>query len=208
MSVEKEVAMTEFTLDMSMMFAIHDALRRDLTRVGHLEESNDGWSLFRRLLHTHHTIEDDLLWPVVRDEVAGQTDDLALLDRMAEEHAAIEPRLEALDRSLVERAPTAAAHSDLETHLLQHLEHEEHDALPLVDRTLSEEQWMTFGQASAQAMGPDMPSYMPWLLEGVGDDEATHLLSVVPPPVRQVYADEWRPAFVARDRWATKSSVE
>lgn len=199
--------MTEFTLDMTMMFAIHDALRRDLARVGQLESSNDGWSLFRHMLHTHHTIEDDLLWPVVRDEVAGRADDLALLDRMADEHAAIEPRLEALDRALSERAPASQAHADLVLDLLEHLEHEEGDALPLVDRALSAEQWMTFGQASGQRMGPDMPSYMPWLLEGVDEDRATHLLSVVPPPVRQVYADEWRPAFLARDRWATKSSV-
>ena len=144
---------------------------------------------------------------MVRDEVAGRADDLALLDRMAEEHAAIEPRLEALDRALSDRAPTAPARADLETHLLDHLQHEETDALPLVDRTLSVEQWMTFGQASAQRMGPDMPSYMPWLLEGVDEEPASHLLSLVPPPVRQVYADEWRPAFLARDRWATKSSV-
>jgi hypothetical protein len=199
--------MTEFTLDMTMMFAIHDALRRDLTRVGQLESSNDGWILFRHMLHTHHTIEDDLLWPVVRDEVAGRADDLALLDRMAEEHEAIEPRLEALDRALSERAPVSEARADLETHLLDHLEHEERDALPLVDRTLSPEQWMTFGQASAHRMGPDMSSYLPWLLEGVDEDAAAHLLSVLPPPVQKVYAEEWRPAFLSRDRWATKSSV-
>jgi hypothetical protein len=126
--VEKEVAMTEFTLDMTMMLAIHDALRRDLARVGELESGNEGWS---------------------------------------------------------------------QSHLLEHLEHAERDALPLVDRTLSPEQWMTFGQASAQRMGPDMPSYMPWLIDDVAEDEATHLLSLVLSPVRQVYADQWRPAFLA-----------
>jgi hypothetical protein len=197
--------MTEFTLDMSMMFAIHDALRRDLQRVAQLDRSNDGWTLFRHLLHVHHTIEDDLLWPVVRDQVAGRAEDLAVLDRMADEHAAIEPRLETLDRALAEGSPTAPAHHDLQTHLLEHFEHEEGQALPLVDRTLSEEQWMTFGQASARRMGPDMPSYMPWLLEGVDEERAAHLLSVVPPPVRQVYADEWRPAFAAHDRWAASA---
>jgi hypothetical protein len=199
--------MTEFALDMTTMFAIHDALRRDLTRVGQLQARNDGWTLFRHLLHTHHTIEDDLLWPVVRDEAGGQVDDLALLDRMADEHAAIEPLLATLDRALTQGEPAADAHADLHAHLLDHLEHEEHDALPLVDRTLSPEQWMAFGQASAQRMGPDMPSYLPWLLEGVSEDQATRLLSVIPPPVRQMYADEWRPAFLARDRWATTTSV-
>ena len=81
--------MTDFTLDMTMMFAIHDALRRDLEHVAQMDTRNEGWDLFDRMLHLHHTIEDDLLWPVMRDAVAGRPEDLALLDEMETEHAAI-----------------------------------------------------------------------------------------------------------------------
>jgi hypothetical protein len=199
--------MTEFDLDMTMMFAIHDALRRDLVQVEQSDERTAGWSTFEQMLHDHHSIEDDLLWPVVRDEVRDRPDDLALLDQMAAEHAALGPALEALDQALARGARAPSAVADLENHLVEHLAHEERDALPLVDRTLSQEQWMTFGQASAQRMGPVMPRYLPWLLEGADDDTTNHLLAVFPPPVRQTYLDQWLPAFSATDRWATKISV-
>jgi hypothetical protein len=199
--------MTDFTLDMTMMFATHDALRRDLTHLAGLDARNRGWSTFEQMLHAHHTLEDDLLWPVVRDAVTGRPDDLTLLDQMAEEHAAIEPILESLDRALAQGTSTSRARTDLERHLVEHLAHEEDDALPLIDQTLTEDQWMTFGQATAQRMGPDMATYLPWMLDGVDEDTTTRVLALLPPPVRQAYADEWRPAFLALDRWATNVSV-
>jgi hypothetical protein len=195
--------MTEFTLDMTMMFATHDALRRDLERVAKLDERNEGWNVFQQMLHVHHTAEDDLLWPVMRDELSGRPDDLALLDAMEREHKQIEPALEATDRALGGGKSASPAQVDLDTRVREHLEHEEHDALPLIDRTLTPEQWMAFGQTSAQRLGPDMARYLPWLLEGADDDTAARILKVVPPPVQQLYADEWRPAFTALDRWAT-----
>jgi hypothetical protein len=199
--------MTDFTLDLTMMLATHDALRRDLARVTTLEVRNEGWTVFEQMLRMHHTAEDDLLWPVIRDAVRGQPDDLALLDAMEEEHAAIEPILETLDDALVRGKPDSASKLALETHLLEHLNHEERDALALVDRTLTPEQWMAVGQSMAQRVGPDMPRYLPWLLDGADDDTTARVLAPIPPPVRQAYADEWRPAFVALDRWATNVSV-
>ena len=95
--------MTDFKLDMTMMLATHDALRRDLERVSTLEARNAGWNVFEQMLRMHHTAEDDLLWPVMRDEVRCQPDDLALLDAMEEEHAAIEPILETLDEGACPR---------------------------------------------------------------------------------------------------------
>jgi hypothetical protein len=198
--------MTEYTLDMTMMLATHDALRRDLAQVTDLETRTQGWSIFDRMLRMHHQIEDDLLWPVMRDEVKS-SDDLALLDQMEAEHTAIGPLLEALDGALARSDAASRAHSDLATHLVDHLAHEERDALQLVDRTLTEEQWMKIGQAMAQQVGPDMSTYLPWLLEDADDDTTTRVLGVIPPPVQETYAEQWRPAFDALDRWATGASV-
>jgi hypothetical protein len=77
-----------YRLDMTMMYAFHDALRRDLKQVAQMEARSNGWDLFETLLHVHHTAEDDVLWPLVRSAVAGRADDEALLDEMAAEHAA------------------------------------------------------------------------------------------------------------------------
>ena len=69
-------------LDMSMMFAMHDALRRELVQVGRIARLRDdhpgqllraalGWELFKKFLIVHHTTEDDVLWPDLRGAVTG-----------------------------------------------------------------------------------------------------------------------------------------
>jgi len=199
--------MTDFTLDMTMMFAIHDALRRDLKGVAQVHTRNEGWDLFDRMLHLHHTIEDDLLWPVMRDAVAGRSEDLALLDEMETEHAAIVPLLETLDRALTDGQTTPQARANLGARLREHLAHEEREALPLVDQTLTEEQWMAFGQGSIQRIAADMPRFWPWVLDGADEETTAHLLGILPAPVRQTYENDWLPTYTAVDRWVTAASV-
>jgi hemerythrin-like domain-containing protein len=199
--------MTDYKLDMTAMIAIHDALRRDLGRVVQMEAPSEGWDFFERMLHVHHMAEDDLLWPVVRGVASGSPDDVALLDEMASEHAAITSLLEAVHRSLAGRELAPQARADLDARLREHLTHEEEAALPLVDRVLTEEQWMTFGQGSAERVGPDMPRYLPWVLDGADEATTARILGRLPEPVQQVYRNEWQPAYAGLDHWATKGSV-
>jgi hypothetical protein len=199
--------MTDFTLDMTMMIAFHDALRRDLTRIAQMDARSEGWDLFERMLHLHHTAEDDLLWPVARDAVAGRPDDLALLDEMAAEHAALAPLLEQLDRDLSDGAAARQVRADFDARVREHLTHEETAALPLIDRTLTADQWMTFGKGAMERFVPDMPRFLPWLLDAAGDDMTARVLAFIPPPVQQSYQEQWRPAYEARDHWETTSSV-
>lgn len=194
--------MTEFTHDMSGMFAIHDALRRDLARVSHSHARSVGWDFFEHMLVMHHEIEDEMLWPPARADVIGKPADLELLDQMAGEHAAIRPLLDRLDRALALGASAESARTDLEHHVLEHLAHEEREVLPLLDRTLTEEQWARFDQASAQRMGPFMDRFVPWLLDGAGDGRTTQFLTAAPPDLRAAFLEEWRPAYQAVDRWA------
>ena len=136
--------------------------------------AHERWSIFEQMLHAHHTTEDDLLWPVMRDAVTGGPTTSAPRPD-GEGDAAIQPVLEALDRALAHGKPASQAQANLESRLLEHLAHEERDALPLVDQTLTEEQWMTFGQATARRMGPDMPRFLPWLLDGADQDTTTRV---------------------------------
>jgi hypothetical protein len=188
-------------IDMTIMYAFHDALRRDLDRVGQMEHRSDGWDLFETLLRVHHTAEDDALWPVVRERVAGRADRLALLDEMAAEHAALEPLLDLVDDAWDHGATAPEATADLSAKLREHLSHEERAALPLIDETLTVEQWMHFGQVAAQRVGANMPRYLPWVLDGADEDTTARVLSVVPDAVRQTYRDEWLPAYAAKDWW-------
>ena len=191
----------ERQLDMTMMYAFHDALRRDLKEIAQMEARSDGWDLFASLLHVHHTAEDDALWPLVREAVADRPDDLALLSAMVEEHASIGPLLETIDKALGRGESAPEARTELAERLQQHLEHEERAALPLVDATLSWDQWMQFGQAAAERVGPNMPNYLPWLLDGADEDTTARVLGVMPEPVQQTYRKEWQPAYAAKDWW-------
>ena len=63
--------------------------------------------------------------------------------------------------------------SQLAERLQDHLEHEEQAALPLVDATLSSDEWMQFGQTATERVGPNMAKFLPWLLDGADEDTTT-----------------------------------
>ena len=195
-------ATTPMKLDMTMMYAFHDALRHDLESVAQMTARSDGWDVFQRFLRIHHTVEDEALWPVLREELVDRPRDLALLDQMEAEHAALEPLLDAIDDALDRGESAPAARTDLAARLGEHLRHEEEAALPLIDRTLSEEQWMHFGEAGMASLRPDMPTFLPWLLSGTNDERTSGVLGYLPAPVQASLRDDWQPAYAATDWWA------
>lgn len=190
-----------YKLDMTTMFAFHDALRRDLGPVAGMTARSGGWDLFKKFLHAHHAAEDEALWPVVRRALTDHTDDVRLLDEMEAEHAGLGPLLDDIDGALDRGTPAPRATADLAARLREHLTHEEAAALPLVDRTLDEQQWMHFGEVSAGKIGPDMPTFLPWLLDGADGERLAAILGHLPDAVRQDYLNEWQPAYAATDWW-------
>jgi hypothetical protein len=193
---------TTFKLDMLMMYAVHDAFRRDLDGVATMSRRSDGWDAFQRFLRYHHEAEDEALWPVLGDALAGEPHGLVLLDEMRAEHAALGPVLAAVDDAL-DRGDTApGARNELAVRLEEHLTHEEEEALPIIDRTLDEQQWMQFGEAAVATIGPDMPTFLPWLLHGADEERTAAVLGRLPEPVQRSYEKDWRPAYAAKTRWA------
>ncbi|WP_084963218.1 hemerythrin domain-containing protein [Thermoactinospora rubra] len=208
--------MTNSRLDMTMMFAVHDALRRELTHLARITSRTGddprrllaaavGWELFKGYLHVHHTSEDDKLWPAMRRAVAGRPDDLALLDAMEAEHAVIDPLLAAIDAAV---ADADSGHErlgglvdQLTTDLTGHLKHEETDALPLIGATLGEREWTEFGQEHSRRVGPDARGYLPWVLDGMDEERRAAILGRFPEHLRETYARDWRPAFEQISRW-------
>lgn len=206
-----------FKLDMTFMYVFHDALRRDLERIARstAQGSDDprrmlrsaaGWEMFKKYLRIHHQAEDDAVWPVMNKVLADRPDDLALLDAMEEEHAAIDPLLDAIDSSLVDRdggsERLGGLVDSLLTNLTGHLKHEETDALALIDTTLTEAQWQHFGELQRNAIGDDTRRYLPWLLDDMSTEHIAYILGVMPPPLRTAYHDEWKPAYIHLDPWA------
>jgi len=208
----------DYKLDVSMMFAMHDALRRELVQVERIARRTDdnpgrllraalGWELFKKFLLVHHQSEDDTLWPALRTNVAGQPSRLALTDALEAEHAVIEPLLTAIDAAAADPDYGYQRFGDivdeLITKLTAHLAHEETEGLPLIDASLSPQEWQHFARVHAERVGGDAPTYMPWLLNGASPQTLDAVLGKFPPPLLTAFREQWGPAYAALDTWNT-----
>lgn len=207
-----------FTLDMSMMFAVHDALRRDLEHVARVAAATSddpkeilrtalGWEMFKTFLRVHHTAEDVTVWGVMDGLLQDRPDDQLVLDAMEAEHAAIDPMLLAIDASLADREADRGTLGDrvdaLTTSLSGHLRHEEAEGLRLIDSTLTPAQWKTFSEDHRARIGTNAQRYLPWLLDGASPQTVEGVLGKMPEPLQQAYASEWRTAYEQLTRWPT-----
>ncbi len=196
---------------MTMMYVMHDALRRDLHLIAKaaarrtpLLRTAAGWELFKKALLTHHVAEDEALWPPMRAALADRPDDLALLDAMEAEHARIDPLLAAIDDALADEARldrVGDLTDVLAVELTAHLAHEEKEALALVEATVTEADMAAFGGAHTVRYGADVSRIMPWLLDGVADETAEAIVGGLPEPVRKAYREAWLPAHRAARLW-------
>lgn len=211
----------EYTLDMSMMFAMHDALRRELVQVARIASRRDdspgkllraalGWELFKKFLLVHHQTEDDTLWPALRARVAGQPDRIAVADELEAEHSVIEPLLTAIDGAAADPDYGYQRFGDiideLTTKLTAHLTHEEADGLALIDASLTPQQWQHFAQVHGGRLGGDAPMYMPWLLNGASPQMLDAVLDKFPPPLLTAYREQWGPGYAALDVWNAEAN--
>ena len=175
--------------DVTMMYLIHDAIRRDLDRledglhqlasmhagprrralVGALERT---WADLDDYLHEHHATEDELLWPMLRRHcpLTGE-----LLDELEGQHAALTPLVRDC-RSAMTRALTsyptfedATRAADivgaLRGELRAHLAHEEAAAMPYIVDHLGPH-WDAFEARQRKAAGVSgLTRFLPWVLD-------------------------------------------
>ena len=93
--------------DLTGMYVMHHAFRRDLDRFAAAvaatpADDRETWSALHRrwtgfatALHSHHSIEDEAIWPplVTAARTAGAAADLAVLEAMEAEHEQVDPAL-------------------------------------------------------------------------------------------------------------------
>jgi hypothetical protein len=85
--------------------------------------------------------------------------------------------------------------------LRRDLDHEEADALPLIDASVSEQQWRGFGMETGKRVGDDIQRFFPWALEGATPELTSAILGQLPPPMAQAYRDAWQPAYAELTLW-------
>ncbi|MCW2937497.1 MAG: Hemerythrin cation binding domain protein [Actinomycetia bacterium] len=204
-------------VDFTLMYAAHDAFLRDLgrlaaaARTGSLAEPavRTGWETFERQLRIHHTAEDAAVWPLLRQRVS-HPGDLAVLDAMEAEHARIDPLLDRIAASLpalpavsaVSGAGLAGAIEELSLALAAHMEHEENEALPLVETFLGTEGWAGFARQMRKTQGLSGAAvFFPWVLDGTPATTRTQVLGLLPAPARLLYRAVWAPRYARVPRW-------
>lgn len=203
--------MTARTVDMTVMHALHDAFRRDLgllTRAAASlgedpraqERLRLGWAILADQLHHHHMVEDEQLWPLVRSSWRRSPDALDVLDAMEDEHELVDPALAAVGDAVRAEASTAEALDRLHTLVVQHLEHEEAEAMPLIEAAVSPRDWDAFSSRQARSLGmKGAAELFPWLLWGADDVRTERVLGVLPAPLRWAYRRRWQPRWTARN---------
>jgi iron-sulfur cluster repair protein YtfE (RIC family) len=199
-------------VDFTFMYAAHDAFRRDLRRLAGAVEAGRtaepavraGWATFKNQLHVHHTAEDNLLWPALRAKISQP--DIAVLDAMQAEHARIDPLLSRVDASLAATDGAGLAENTgvLASVLAAHMEHEEDQALPLIETHLGPAGWAAFRKAAGKSQGlRGGAELFPWMLDGAPAGTSKRVLGMLPPPARLLYRAVWRPGYGRTPRWTT-----
>jgi hemerythrin-like domain-containing protein len=118
-------------------------------------------------IHHHHTVEDDVLWPIVTASAGTFVD----LTELVDDHAALDPRLErirALSAAFRETpgpptaAPLAAALADLHRLVREHIAEEERTVFAVIRDHVSVADWAVVEKAAQRAgkMSFDGPRVM------------------------------------------------
>ncbi len=202
--------------DLTVMIAAHDAFRRDLVRLARAAAAPDradpprrerigrGWEVFKRQLHFHHTGEDQHIWPRLGERLGHSESAMSVLQAMEDEHALVDPLLEAVDAAFADAAGDRLGDSvdELVTVLHAHLAHEERDALPLIGTALTAAEWRAVGLRLGRANGlSGSAEFFAWMLDGLPADEVAATLAELPPPLRLMYRVAWRPRYARVSRW-------
>ncbi|WP_207944393.1 hemerythrin domain-containing protein [Actinomadura rubrisoli] len=197
------------SIDLALLYAAHDAFRRDLERLAaavaagkaRAPHVREGWENLKEQLHLHHEVEDAELWPRVRRALGGRRAELAVLKQTTAEHARLEPLVVAVDAALEDGVDLAGAVDRLRTELDVQLRHEEVSALPLVRSALSAEEWTAFAEAVRQRCEKGTQVLIPWIVDGIAPIERSRFLTALPMTVRELNRISWEPRYRKLRLW-------
>jgi hemerythrin-like domain-containing protein len=177
--------------DQTGMYLMHHAFRRDLdhfvravraTPVGDVatwKALAARWDRFAVVLHHHHEVEDASIWPVLveRARTSGAVDDEQVLLAMEAEHDGIDPALEAVRAAFAKLSehPCDDHRNALDVRMTSarglleaHLAHEETEALPILQRTMTVAEFAASEKAAGKAYPlSSVPFLVPWVLDGL-----------------------------------------
>ncbi|GAA3281208.1 hemerythrin domain-containing protein [Dactylosporangium vinaceum] len=153
-------------------------------------------------LHSHHTSEDELLWP----KLLARVDlDAELVLRMEQQHQVVDAGLQELERLLAAWAASPAEPerdalvAGLDRHrrdLLPHLDEEERRVLPLIEEHITVAEWNALGEHARAKTPKDKQLLMLGaLLEDATPQESARFMALLPLPVRLLWKTVGRRSY-------------
>jgi hemerythrin-like domain-containing protein len=220
----RQAAAPEGPVDVKMMYVMHHAFRRDLVMFAEAAAATPAddreswsalarrWQVFSEILHHHHTGEDAGLWPWLLR--AADEEERGTLEAMEAEHAEIVPILTAcgkgFERVTTATDPVAAGHlaeqlAAARDTLLAHMGHEEADALALVQKYMTQQDWDHVVENSFdKSVAPKLLfAAVPWIAHELPRDAVDELLAEAGLPMKVIWLATRR-RFERLDERATR----
>lgn len=155
-----------------------------------------------KLLHAHHEGEDLTIYPLMVQRLPEQVE---VISRVNAEHEVVLGSLDAAEEAVSDwRADPSAARRDeavtalqsMGTILLEHLDHEEAQVVPLIGMCITIAEWGEMSAVAFQHFRGDKP----WLAIGLIQEqmlphENQAMEANMPPPVRDFWVGSGRPMF-------------
>lgn len=205
----------EDLLDTREMLVVHSLFRRELRLAGELVRLVSDrqqrratlvgrhLQLVEQVLRDHHTAEDQLLWPLLTARVP---DELApLVQLMEAQHQEVDALLDQIaeQRPVWAQDPTtsrgqqlAELYDRLYAGLVEHLDAEESRVLPLVARSITDQEWAALGDAGRKGIPrKHMPLVFGMLIQDGDPEVVATMLAPAPLPVRALVPRLGRRAY-------------
>jgi hypothetical protein len=163
----------------------------------------DHIALMDTLTALHHSGEDALLWPIVRERASDAAAASVAEDdhrELAEQADRVTALAEAWrnDPTAINRAALHVELISYERAMLRHLAHEETEALPLLAEWITEADLSALRSYVQEGLSPDQRSIVLGLiLDDTGPATATRLLDGMDPQERQAYEQDGAPVYRA-----------
>jgi hemerythrin-like domain-containing protein len=199
--------------DVSDLYAVHGVFRDtlgaaprligeiapgDAARVGVIANYYENVLSF---LEAHHDGEDKVVFPLLRERCADQS---ALMDLFDEDHEEAIRLMEAAMASLGawssgDDSASSAVVRDLEAlrlQLVEHLNREESEGLPLCAEHLSAEEWGALpGHGMAAFQGDKIWLILGLIAERMNDEQRAAMMEHLPPPAVEMWSGFGERAF-------------
>ena len=155
-----------------------------------------------RLLHAHHEAEDLVIYPMMVERLPEHLD---VISRVNAEHETVLGTLGAAEKAVADwradpsttsRDAAAVALEAMHPILVEHLDHEEAEVVPLIGQCINVAEWGQMSATAFQLFSGDKT----WLVIGLIQEqmlptENATMEANMPPPVQEFWVGTGRPMF-------------